>query len=54
MGEKQVRFVGDDMFLAVSALGITDIDLAGLDIGVIGTNTFLNLPKLENIRSKQQ
>ena len=46
-GRKQVRFVGDDMFKAVSALGITDIDFAGLDIAVIGNNTFLNLPRLK-------
>ena len=46
-GRKQVRFVSDDMFLAVSALGITDIDLAGLDIAVIGINTFLSVPKLK-------
>ena len=48
-GRKQVRFISDDMFLAVSALGITDIDFAGLDIGVIGNNTFLSLPRLKTL-----
>ena len=48
-GRKVVRFVGDDMFLAISALNITDIDLAGLNIGVIGNNTFLNLPRLKTL-----
>ena len=40
--------------IAVSALGITDIDFAGLNIGIIGSNTFLNLPKLKIIRFEQQ
>ena len=48
-GRKQVRFISNDMFLAVSALGITDIDFAGLDIGVIGNNTFVNLPRLKTL-----
>ena len=48
-GRKPVRLVSDDMFLAVSPLNITDIDFAGLDIGVIGSNTFLNLPKLKTL-----
>ena len=48
-GRKAVGLVSDDMFLAVSALNITDIDLAGLDIGVIGNNTFLNLPRLKTL-----
>ena len=48
-GRKAVGFVGDGMFQAVSDLNITDIDLAGLDIGVIGNNTFLNLPKLKTL-----
>ena len=46
-GRKQIQLVSDDMFKAVAALGITDIDFAGLDIGVIGKNTFLNLPTLK-------
>ena len=48
-GRKAVGLVGDDMFLAVSALNITNIDFAGLNIGVIGNNTFLNLPKLKTL-----
>ena len=48
-GRKQIGFVSDDMFLAVSDLDITDIDFAGLNIGTIGTtgNTFLNVPRLK-------
>ena len=46
-GRKEIQLVSDDMFKAVSALDITDIDLAGLHIGVIGNNTFLNLPRLK-------
>ena len=47
--ETKVRFVGDDMFKAVSGLGITDIDFAGLDIGVIGNKTFLHLVTLKTL-----
>ena len=46
-GRKKIQLISDDMFHAVSTLGITEIDLAGLDIGVIGNNTFLHLPKLK-------
>ena len=46
---KGLGFVSDDMFLAVAALNITDIDFAGLNIGFIGNNTFLNLPRLKTL-----
>ena len=46
-GRKEVKIVSDDMFRTVSALGIKEIDFAGLDIGFIGTNTFLNIPRLK-------
>ena len=48
-GRNQVRHVVDDMFYAVSDLNITDIDLAGLNIGVIGSNNFLHLPRLKTL-----
>ena len=45
-GRKELGFIKNDMFHAVFALNITEIDLAGLDIGVIDNNTFLYLPRL--------
>ena len=48
-GRKPVGYVAENMFLTVSDLGVTDIDFAGLDIGFIGNNTFLNLPKLKTL-----
>ena len=48
-GRKEVGLVGDDMFRAVSKSGITDVNLGELNIGVIGNNTFSNLPKLRTL-----
>ena len=48
-GRNKVRFVGDDMFKTISDLGTTDIDFAGLDIGVIGNKTFLHLVTLKTL-----
>ena len=48
-GRKGLGFVSDDMFLAVAALNVTHIDFAGLDIGFIGNDTFLNLLRLKTL-----
>ena len=48
-GRKEIGFIRDDMFLAVSKSGITDVNLGGLDIGIIGNDTFLSLPKLRTL-----
>ena len=46
-GRKEIHLVSDDMFKAVSALSIMDVDFAGLGIAIIGNNTFLDLPRLK-------
>ena len=48
-GRKEVGFIRNDMFKAVSKSGITDVNLGELNIGVIGNNTFSSLPKLRTL-----
>ena len=48
-GRKEVGFIRDDMFKAVSKSGITVVNLGELNIGVIGNGTFLNFPKLRRL-----
>ena len=45
-GRKEVGFIRDDMFKAVSKATITDVNLGALNIGLIGNDTFSNLPNL--------
>ena len=48
-GRKEVGFIRNGRFKAVSKSGMTDVNLAELNIGVIGNGTFLNLPKLRTL-----
>ena len=48
-GRKHVGLLGNNLFTAVKDLNITEVDLAGLDIGVIGKQTFFQLPNLKKL-----
>ena len=46
---KHVGLLNDNLFSAVRDLNVTEVDLAGLDIGVIGKQTFSRLPNLKKL-----
>ena len=48
-GRKEVELIRDDMFVAVSKAGITDLSLAELNIETFGSHTFSWLPKLKTL-----
>ena len=46
---KNVGLLNDNLFSAVRDLNVTEVDLAGLDIGVIGKQTFSQLHNLKKL-----
>ena len=48
-GRKNVGLLRDNLFSAVRDLNITEVDLSSLDIGVIGEQTFSQLPNLKKL-----
>ena len=46
---KHVGLLSDHLFSAVKELNVTEVDLAGLDIGVIGKQTFSQLHNLQKL-----
>ena len=48
-GHEHVGLLSDDMFSAIKDLNVTEVDLSSLDIGVIGKETFAQLPKLQKL-----
>ena len=48
-GRKNVGLLADNLFSAVKDLNITEVELAGLDIGIVGRQTFSQLPNLKKL-----
>ena len=46
---EHVGLLNDSLFSAVRNLNVTEVDLVGLDIGVIGNQTFSKLPNLKKL-----
>ena len=55
MGEgRYVKFIGDDMFDSVKLLNITEVHLIGLQLDIIGEQTFIKTPNLRILDLRQQ
>ena len=48
-GHRNVGLLPDNLFSAVTDLYVTEVDLAGLDIGVIGKETFFSATLPEKV-----